>query len=119
MRMFKLRAMRWSGRIEKMENAYRILFWISERDYMEELILNEKIISTWILREQDRKIFAGFISLGTGTVAGFCEHVDGLRVLWNLENLLSNCETTGYEEVHCCLQIAPGSASGHAYLLNA
>jgi hypothetical protein len=34
-----------------MGNSCRILVRISERDYMEELIVNGKIISKWILRE--------------------------------------------------------------------
>jgi hypothetical protein len=68
--------------------------------------------------DEDRKSFAGFMSLETGTVTGFYEHVDVLRILWKLENLLSNCVTNGYEEELCCVQIASGSAWDRPYILN-
>jgi hypothetical protein len=54
MQMIKLRAMRWArlvSRIEKIGNEYRSLVRIFERDCMEELIVNRKVILKWILRE--------------------------------------------------------------------
>jgi hypothetical protein len=44
------------------------------RDYSKDVGINAKIILEWLSRKYGGKVWTGFVSLGTGTSGGHCEH---------------------------------------------
>ena len=73
-RMIKSRRMRWTGHVARMgrEEACKRFSWenLKERDHMEVLGVDGRIILRWIFRKCDMRTWAGSMWLRKGTVGG-------------------------------------------------